>query len=126
MSDKCKENGSCEIKHDEEKNEHKCCETIEIMPLVDIIEDEHAMTMYFEIPGAKPEHVSVEVANHFLSVEAKSCLCRKGKQVVFRRCFQLGTGTDITKIHAKTQDGVLTLILPKSEDAKVHKIQISD
>ena len=114
------------MKNTEEKKDTKYTETIEIMPLVDIIEDEHAMTMYFEIPGAKPENVSVEVANHILSVEAQSSLCRKGRKIVFRRCFQLGTSTDIAKINAKTADGILTLVLPKSEDAKVHKIKISE
>ncbi|MBR1965646.1 MAG: Hsp20/alpha crystallin family protein [Lentisphaeria bacterium] len=126
MNEKCTDKEKCEMKQSEEKKEMKCHETIEILPLVDIIEDEHAMTMYFEIPGAKPENVSVEVANHILSIEAHSCLCRKGRQIVFRRCFQLGTSTDISKIHAKTNDGVLTVILPKSEDAKVHKIPISE
>ena len=124
MSEKCKDKEKCEIK--KEENHTQCCDTIEIMPLVDIVENEHAMTMYFEIPGAKPENVSVEVANRILTVEAKSCLCRKNRAIVFRRCFQLSSGTDIAKIHAKTQDGILTLTLPKSEDAKVHKIEVTE
>lgn len=125
MNEKCNDKEKCEITNEENKN---CChgDPIEIMPLVDIIEDEHDMIMYFEIPGATPENVSIEVANHILSVEAKSCLCRKGRPIVFRRCFQLNSSTDISKIHAKTHDGVLTLTLPKSEDAKVHKIQVTD
>ena len=124
MSQECKNNAQCE-KKDEEKKELQKHDIIEIMPLVDIIEDEHAMIMYFEIPGAKPEHVSVEVANRILSVDAKSCLTRKGREIVFKRCFQLSSSTDVSKIHAKTEDGVLTLTLPKSEEAKVHKIQVS-
>ena len=119
MSEECKNNEKCE------KKELQKLETIEIMPLVDIVEDEHGMTMYFEIPGAKAEHVSVEIANRILSVEAKSCLTRKGREIVFKRCFQLSSSTDINKIHAKTEDGILTLTLPKSEEAKVHKIQVS-
>ena len=103
MNEKCNDKEKCEINKEEN---HTCChgEPIEIMPLVDIIEDEHDI----------------------LSVEAKSCLCRKGRPIVFRRCFQLNSSTDISKIHAKTHDGVLTLTLPKSEDAKVHKIQVTD
>lgn len=124
MSEKCNNKEKCEIKKEEKNNQ--CCGTIEIMPLVDIVEDEHGMTMYFEIPGVKPEDVSIEVANNILSVEAKSCLCRKNRSVVFRRCFQLTSSTDIEKIHAKTEDGILTLILPKSEHAKVHKIKVTD
>lgn len=124
MSGECKNNEKCEQK-DSGKNELKKHEIIEIMPLVDIIEDEHGMTMFFEIPGAKAEHVSVEVANRILTVEAQSCLSRKGRAIVFKRCFQLSSATDISKIHAKTEDGVLTLELPKSEEAKVHKIQVS-
>lgn len=122
MSEECK-NGKCETKN-EEKKELQKLETIEIMPLVDIIEDDHAMIMYFEIPGAKAENVSVEIANRILTIEAKSCLTRKGREVVFKRCFQLSNSTDAGKVHAKTEDGVLTLTLPKSEEAKVHKIQV--
>ncbi len=123
MNENCKNNEKCEMTATEKK-EMKSKETIEIMPLVDIIEDEQAMKMFFEIPGAAPENVSVQVANHILSVEAKSSLSRKGRMIIFRRCFQLSSSTDINNIHAKTQDGVLTLTLPKSESAKVHKILV--
>ena len=120
MNEKCNDNEKCEITHNEKK-----CEIIEIMPLVDIIEDEHAMVMYFEIPGSAPEDVNIEVANHILSVQAESSLTRRGCKILFKRSFQLTSATDIAKIHAKTKDGVLTLTLPTSESAKVHKIKVS-
>lgn len=123
MNEKCENKEKCEMQN---HHENKKCDILEIMPLVDIIEDEHAMIMYFEIPGASPENVNVEVANNILSVEARSSLTRKGCEIIFKRSFQLTSATDIAKIHAKTKDGILTLTLPKSESAKVHKIKISE
>ena len=37
---------------------------------------------------------------------------------------RLADGVDVEKISAKTQDGVLVLSIPKSEEAKVHKIKV--
>ena len=60
-----------------------------------------------------------------MSLNAESSLRRNGKRIVFKRRFQLSDGVDIEKISAKTQDGVLTLNIPKSEREKVHKIKVN-
>ena len=44
--------------------------------------------------------------------------------LLYKRSFQLSDAVDVENISAKTQDGVLTLTLPKSERAKVHRIQV--
>ena len=96
----------------------------EVMPLVDIMEGEDAVTIWFEIPGANSESVSIEVKDRVLSMKADSSLRRGGRKIQFRREFQLSDLIDVSAITAKTQDGVLTLTLPKSERARIHKIKV--
>ena len=98
---------------------------LEILPATDIFEDEDKFTLYFEIPGANSSTVTVEVANGILCVRAKSSLIRRGRPVVFHRDFQLARSIDVEKISAQTTDGVLTLQLPKSAQAKIHRIKVS-
>ena len=99
-------------------------EALVLMPLVDILEGNDGITMWFEIPGANSKTVDIEIKNRIMTMTAASSLRRDGHAIVFKREFQLSDGIDIEKISAKTQDGVLTLILPKSDSAKVHKITV--
>lgn len=99
-------------------------ETVEFMPLVDILEENDNLTMFFEVPGANSQTVKVEVKGKILSMTAESTLRKGGRKVVFKREFQLSDQIDASGIKAKTADGVLTLSLPKSDQAKVYKIAV--
>ena len=99
-------------------------EALEMRPVVDIIEGEEGVTLFFEVPGANAKTVDVEVNDGVLYVSAKSSLKRNGRQIVYKRAFQISDAVDVEKISAKTVDGVLKLVLPKSERAKVHKIKV--
>ena len=99
-------------------------ELLEMRPAVDIIECEEGVTLFFEVPGANAKTVDVEVNDGVLYVTAKSSLKRNGRQIVYKRAFQISDAVDVEKISAKTVDGVLKLVLPKSERAKVHKIKV--
>lgn len=99
-------------------------ETLEIMPLVDILDGSDGVTMWFEVPGANSKSVNIEVKEGVMTMTADSSLRRDGKKLVFKRVFQLADIVDVEKITAKTQDGVLTLNIPKSESARVHKIKV--
>ena len=99
-------------------------EALEMCPAVDIIEAEEGVTLFFEVPGANAKTVDVEVNDGVLYVTAKSSLARSGRQIVYKRAFQISDAVDVEKISAKTVDGVLKLVLPKSERAKVHKIKV--
>ena len=99
-------------------------EMLEMRPAVDIIEGEEGVTLFFEVPGANAKTVDVEVNDGVLYVNAKSSLKRGGRQIVYKRAFQISDAVDVEKISAKTVDGVLKLLLPKSERAKVHKVKV--
>ena len=100
-------------------------EPVEMRPAVDILEGPEGVSLFFEVPGANAKSVEVEVDDGVLYINAKSSLRRNGRPVVYKRAFQISDAVDVENISAKTADGVLTLLLPKSEKAKVHKIKVS-
>ena len=97
---------------------------MESLPAADIIDCEKNAVISLEVPGANAQTVAVEVKDQVLTVEARSSLTCHGTPILFKRSFQLSDAIDIENISAKTQDGVLTLTLPKSERAKVHRIMV--
>ena len=99
-------------------------EFIQMTPPVDILESNNDVMMWFEIPGANSNTVKIEVKEHIMNIEAESSLRRNGKFIAFKREFQLSDKIDAEHISAKTADGVLTLTLPKSEKAKVHRVKV--
>ena len=99
-------------------------EALVLMLLVDMLDGEDGVTMWFEVPGANSKTVEIEVKDRIMTMKAASSLRRDGQMVVFKREFQLSDGIDVEKITAKTQDGVLTLNLPKADSARVHKITV--
>ena len=100
-------------------------DTVEVVPLVDIVENSDGFELIFEVPGANAGSVQVEVANNVLTVEAASSLRRGERSVVFKRAFQLSYAINVMKITAETKDGVLRLFLPKADQAKVHRIPVA-
>ena len=97
---------------------------MEAFPATDIIDDEKNAVISLEVPGANAKTVSVEVKDQVLSVEARSSLTSHGMPLVYKRSFQLSDAVDVENISARTQDGVLTITLPKSERAKIHRITV--
>ncbi|MBO4632048.1 MAG: Hsp20/alpha crystallin family protein [Lentisphaeria bacterium] len=97
---------------------------MESLPAADIVDNEKEAVIAMDVPGANAKTVSVEVKDQILSVEAKSSLTCHGVPLRYKRSFQLSDAVDVEKITARTQDGVLTVTLPKSERAKVHRITV--
>lgn len=108
--------------------EKKCCKfpenAIEIRPAVDVTEEDCGVKIQFEVPGANAETIDVSVEDGVLSMRACSSLTRNGYPVCYRRAFQLSDMVDVKGIQAKTADGILTLCLPKSERATIHRIKV--
>ena len=97
---------------------------MEALPAADIIDSEKDAVISLEVPGANSQTVTVEVKDQVMRVEAKSWLTCHGMPLIYKRSFQLSDAIDVEHISAKTQDGVLTVTLPKSERAKVHRITV--
>lgn len=104
------------------------------VPVTDIFETDQALTVILEMPGVDKDKVDVKVENDVLKIEGWIDFSRyEGLQPVYTeynignyaRSFQLSSKIDQDRISAELRDGVMTLVLPKSEKAKPRKISVS-
>jgi HSP20 family protein len=105
------------------------------VPTTDIFETADALTVVMEMPGVTRDHLEVSVENNVLSVSGRIDLAKYEKmQPVYteynighyRRTFDLAASRiDQDRIAAQMTDGVLTLTLPKAEQAKPRKISVA-
>ena len=104
------------------------------LPSTDIFESDDVLTIVMEMPGVGREDVDVNVENGVLRVEGRLDFSKyEGMQPVYteynighyRRSFSLSSKIDQSKIAAEMKDGVLTVNLPKVEEAKPRRISVS-
>jgi HSP20 family protein len=97
------------------------------LPTADIFETDRALTVVLEMPAVTKENVEVSVDNRVLKIDGKVDFSKyEGLRPVYTeynighytRSFQLSSAIDQNKISAEMKDGVLTLVLPKAEQAQ--------
>ena len=103
-------------------------------PPVDIFEDAHGIMVVAEMPGVGPDGVEIEVEKNQLTLEGhirpKDYEGVKPLHVEYAigdyyRRFTLGDAIDRDAIKAEMRDGVLTLHLPKAQQARARRIPVS-
>jgi HSP20 family protein len=103
------------------------------MPNADIFETEDALTVVLEMPGVDRDNIHISVEDGVLTVEGKIDFGKyEGLQPVYseynigpyRRSFRISSRIDQDKINAEMRDGVVTLVLPKAEEAEPRRIEI--
>jgi HSP20 family molecular chaperone IbpA len=102
-----------------------------ITPPVDIYETAEGLVVTADLPGVAKEALDVRVENHLLTIRGKTAHIASGEPVYreyglvnFFRQFELNERVDTSKISADLKHGVLTLTLPKAEEAKPRKIEV--
>jgi HSP20 family protein len=100
----------------------------EIMPQLDMTEDDEAFHINVELPGMDEKDLDVTLINHTLTIkgEKKEEKETKDKDVhrrersygYFRRSIELPADVDADKVAASYRKGVLTIDLPKSKQAQ--------
>ena len=104
------------------------------LPTTDIFETEEGLIVVLEMPGVDRNNVEVSVDNGVLTVEGEIEFSKyEGLQPLYseynigpyRRTFRLPRTIDLEKIRAEMRDGVVTLMLPKSEQAKPRRIAVA-
>lgn len=97
------------------------------VPATDIFETEDALTVVMEMPGVEKKDLDVHVENDVLRVEGRidtskyeglTPLYTEYNVGHFARSFTLSAKVDSGRINAVVEDGVLTLKLPKVEEAR--------
>jgi HSP20 family protein len=103
------------------------------VPTADIYESQDALTVILEMPGVDKNNVDVRVEEGMLNVEGRLDLSKYQGLVPlyteynighYARSFRLSSKIDQSKIAADLKDGVLSLTLPKAEEAKPRTIQV--
>lgn len=102
-----------------------------IRPAVDIFETEQGLTLVADLPGVDKEELTIDLDQGLLTVQAKGKSHMSGDSIrreflhgSFYRQFQLSDEIDSENIAAEMKNGVLTLLLPKSEAARPRRIEI--
>ena len=104
-------------------------------PAVDIFETEHELVVKADLPDVDPKDLDIRVENNILSIRGE----RKFEKNVsedkylrveraygsFSRSFSLANTVNSEAIKADYQNGVLTLTVPKREEAKPKQIKVS-
>ncbi|NLF07779.1 MAG: Hsp20/alpha crystallin family protein [Pirellulaceae bacterium] len=103
-------------------------------PAVNVWQRDDALYVEMEVPGVKSEEVDVAVAGGELTIkidrsepnEEGVTYHRRERPVgSFRRSLRLPFEVDAEKVEAEIRNGVLTVMLPKSETAKPRKISVA-
>ena len=104
------------------------------VPPVDIFHRAENLVIRAELPGLRLEDIDVRIENGVLTLQGE----RKREEGfnendayrlertygIFMRSFTLPTTVDASKIAATYRDGVLEVVVPKSESAKPKKVAI--
>ena len=104
-------------------------------PPVDIYEDGDNLVLKAELPGINPDEVEIRVENNTLYLKGERKFEKEVKEQsyhrvertygTFTRSFSLPNSVDPDKVVASYKDGVLTLTMPKKEEAKPKTIKIN-
>jgi len=103
-------------------------------PAVDIAEQDNETIVIAELPGVKKEDVKITFENNVLTLngERKPYEIPENARVLlnevgirnFSRSIEFENDVDVEKISAEMKDGVLRVVLPKSESARVRTIEL--
>ncbi|WP_354678290.1 Hsp20/alpha crystallin family protein [Cupriavidus plantarum] len=108
--------------------------SVTLAPAVDIVEDASGVTLWADLPGVSRDNLQVSFNDGTLHIDAEAAVpTPSGLRVQhvevrhphFARAFSLGPDLDATQIGAQLQDGVLKLSIPRREEARPRRIEVS-
>ncbi len=108
--------------------------TLSVVPAVDLEETEDAFKITAELPGMTKKDIKITLENNVLSISGE----KKGEKEVkeknyhrversygkFHRAFELPGAVNRDKIEAEYKDGILSISVPKTEEAKPKQIEV--
>jgi HSP20 family molecular chaperone IbpA len=103
------------------------------VPPTDVYETEDALTVVLEMPGVDRKDIEIELKEGVLRVEGRIDFSKYGGMEPvyteynvghYGRSFALSDRVDQERIPAQLEDGVLTLTLPKTAQARPRRITI--
>ncbi|MCM8799483.1 MAG: Hsp20/alpha crystallin family protein [Candidatus Omnitrophica bacterium] len=103
-------------------------------PSLDIVEDKDNITIKADLPGVKQSDIDISISGDILTIKGE----RKREEEVkdknyhrierfygnFTRSLTLPKYVDTNKVKATYKDGVLEIVLPKTEEVKPKQIKV--
>lgn len=101
---------------------------------IDVIAENDSFTIKALLPGVQPDDVEINIVNELVTISGELKMdreesdnyllaeCPTGK---FHRVLTLPTPLDSTKVKAELDNGILTLMVPKAEEAKPRTIKVT-
>jgi HSP20 family protein len=108
--------------------------TGDFVPAVDLYEDSQKVALKLEVPGIRPENLDIRVEGRTMTVRGERKFETEEKEEnfhrierrygTFLRSFTLSATVDTDSIDARSADGVLTISLAKTPEAKPKQITV--
>ncbi|MCU0615117.1 MAG: Hsp20/alpha crystallin family protein [Desulfobacterales bacterium] len=105
-----------------------------VFPLTNVSEDINNYYVRAELPGMNTEDIEISATDSSLSISGQRIIPREGDNVryhrrereagKFSRMISLPGSVDTDKVEASFMDGILTIVLPKSEAMKPKQIEV--
>lgn len=106
-------------------------------PEIDIKDEPKQLLIHADVPGVKKEDIDVNIKDGILTIkghrksevkeEKENYLRVERSKGSFTRSFTLPDNIDTSKVKATTKNGVLEIILPKTEKASgAHQVEIHE
>lgn len=104
-----------------------------VQPRVDILESTEAWLLCAEMPGVDESHVEVELERQVLRISGVAELHEPAgfqrqhgtfRSRRFERTFRLPDAIDRSRVEATVQHGVLTVRIPKAQEAQPTKVPV--
>lgn len=103
-------------------------------PSVDIAETDGAVEVRMDLPGVKAEEIDIQLSDNFLTLTGHrkeqqeeqeiAYHCVERRQGTFARTIALPCCVNEAKVDAQNKDGVLKIVMPKTEESKFRKIKV--
>lgn len=103
-----------------------------VVPATDLYDVEDGWVLEADLPGVTRDRLSIEIDQGVLTLRGEAHTGRPGtllhhefSPVVYERRLRVGSRVNVDAIAADLSHGVLTLRLPKAEEAKPRKITVA-
>jgi len=104
-------------------------------PLLDVEENDEGFTLHVELPGVAPEDVEVSLEENVLTIAGERRFYDDRDVDGFRRiernfgrfhrAVRMPDRVDANRVGATFRDGLLRVTVPKAEDAKPRRIEVT-
>lgn len=104
------------------------------LPATDVVEDSESLHVYIDLPdidrdslevSSEQNTLSVKAQRHYPQTEGQTVHHQGRPQGAFVRNLSVSSSFDLSKVEASYKDGVLSVVIPRSENTKPRKINVN-